>query len=155
MSIVSLGQWSRKHKRRSQQSSQQLRSSILPSLPLLGQAIDEDGDTTNLDPDEGAFFRFRTDLRDSEVLRLIETIQKDDAKQFSSFTFKRIESLTMDVILTELPSVEYMARSFWNTLRSIGLLHTACILSAHSIMDVLLRRNITFSMTDASATFFN
>ncbi|KAH9284886.1 Transient receptor potential cation channel subfamily M member 6 [Echinococcus granulosus] len=152
MSIVSLGQWSRKHKRRSQQSSQQLRSSILPSLPLLGQAIDEDGDTTNLDPDEGAFFRFRTDLRDSEVLRLIETIQKDDAKQFSSFTFKRIESLTMDVTLTELPSVEYMARSFWNTLKSIGLLHTACILSAHSIMDVLLRRNITFSMTDESVT---
>lgn len=79
----------------------------MPSLPLLGQVIGEDGDATNLDLDEGAFSGFCTDLRDSEVLRLIETIRKDDAKQFSSFTFRRIESLTMNVTLTDLPVSNY------------------------------------------------
>ncbi|KAL5970303.1 Transient receptor potential cation channel subfamily M member 8 [Taenia solium] len=152
MSIESFGSWGLKRERRSRQFSQHLKPSIIPSLPLLGQVIGEDGDATNLDLDEEAFSGFRTDLRDNEVLRLIETIRKDDAKQFSSFTFRRIESLTMNVTLTDLPSVEYMARSFWNALNNIGLLHTACILSAHAIIDVLLRRNVTFSMTDESVT---
>ncbi|VDM24739.1 unnamed protein product [Hydatigera taeniaeformis] len=151
MSVDSLGSWGMKRKRRSRQFSQTLKSSITPAIPLLGQVIGENGESTNLDLDEGAFFGFCTDLRDSEVIRLIETIQRDDAKQFSSFVFKRIESLTMNVILTELPSAEYMARSFWNALNNIGLLHTACILSAHAIIDELLRRNVTFSMTDVNA----
>ena len=43
-----------------------------------------------------------------------------------------------------------MAKSFWESLRCIGLLHIAYVLSALSIIDTILQSKPVFSMTEVS-----
>lgn len=75
-------------------------------IPVLGRVIDADGDIKHLDNGDDAFSGFKTELRDAEVMKLIATIREDDAEKFSNFNFKRLENLTMNVTLTELPVSE-------------------------------------------------
>ncbi|KAM7535016.1 hypothetical protein Aperf_G00000093274 [Anoplocephala perfoliata] len=72
-------------------------------MPVLGQLINDEGDVRHLDSGDDAFYGFRTELRDSEVLRLIGTIRDDDAEKFCTFKFERIEDISMNVVLTDLP----------------------------------------------------
>ena len=95
--------WSPKRKSRRRETTRRQSTPIQPALPLLGQVIDESGDTKNLDMGLDVFSDFRSELRDREVLRLIDTICKDDVNQFNSYNFKQTESLTMNVELTDLP----------------------------------------------------
>ena len=116
MSDGSVGNRDTKRKSRSREGSRHQSSPIQPVLPLLGQVIDDEGDMKNLDLGEDAFTGFHTDLRDSEVLRLIDTIYKDDVSQFSSFNMTRLDSLTMNAKLTDLP----VSNNFSNVLYEWG-----------------------------------
>ncbi|KAM3171964.1 hypothetical protein ACTXT7_015519 [Hymenolepis weldensis] len=72
-------------------------------MPILGTVIDADGDVKHLESGDDAFFGFKTALRDSDVVRLIETIREDDAEKFSTFNYMLIENITMNVELADLP----------------------------------------------------
>ncbi|KAM7535968.1 hypothetical protein Aperf_G00000093241 [Anoplocephala perfoliata] len=122
------------------------------NVPLLGQVVSDEGNIKRLESGNDAFYGFRADLQASEVVRLIGTIQDDDAEKFCTFKFEQIEGILMNVVLTELPAHNYLSKSFWQILNGIGLLHIACLLSAHSILDILLRRKVSFSMTDEGVT---
>ncbi|VDL65012.1 unnamed protein product [Hymenolepis diminuta] len=72
-------------------------------MPTLGTVIDADGDVKHLESGDDAFFGFKTGLRDSDVMRLIETVREDDAVKFSTFNYTLIGDITMNVELADLP----------------------------------------------------
>ncbi len=56
----------------------------------------------------------------------------------------------LTLLLEMIQCSDYMAPAFWTDLRDAGLLHLACILSAHSIIDFLLSRKPSILLTKVS-----
>uniref|UniRef100_A0A5K3EFU1 ANK_REP_REGION domain-containing protein n=1 Tax=Mesocestoides corti TaxID=53468 RepID=A0A5K3EFU1_MESCO len=87
-------------------------------------------------------------LSDLELAKLIQAMRSDDAEAFETFTYESIQTLGINVALIKLPCADYMASAFWKTLHKVGLLHLACILSAHSIIDIILKHNVLRLLTN-------
>uniref|UniRef100_A0A5K3EGW4 LSDAT_euk domain-containing protein n=1 Tax=Mesocestoides corti TaxID=53468 RepID=A0A5K3EGW4_MESCO len=152
MSFSSRSSWRQKGYPLHRRSSQRQRRINIMSMPLLGEVINEEAEMETFDPSELPYFDFRTNLIDGDVMRLIDTVRRDDHKEFESYAYDKMKSLTMNVVMSQLPSVEYMSKSFWGVLHGVGLLHLACIFSAHSIIDVLLQRQHPVTMTEEGVT---
>ncbi|VDN96868.1 unnamed protein product [Rodentolepis nana] len=93
-----------------------------------------------------------TTLPISEISRLVDIIRRDATEELDGFPFEMIQNLKINVVLSQLPCSEYMSQLFWKILHGVNLLQLACILSAHSIMDVLLNSKIKRIQTNEDVT---
>uniref|UniRef100_A0A915EXR5 TRPM SLOG domain-containing protein n=1 Tax=Echinococcus canadensis TaxID=519352 RepID=A0A915EXR5_9CEST len=83
-----------------------------------------------------------TVLTQPEIAKLIDAMRRDEVETFETFCYKHIQNFRVNVVLTHLPCVEYMASTFWKALYGVNLLHLACILSAHSIIGSILKHDV-------------
>ncbi|KAM7535686.1 hypothetical protein Aperf_G00000093316 [Anoplocephala perfoliata] len=110
------------------------------SLHLLGEPME------NVDT---AYYGISCSTRTlPEVVKLIDSIRRDEAGEFECFNFDQIQDLKFNVILSHLPCKEYMASSFWKILHNVNLIQLASILSSHSVMDIILKQKIKRIQSD-------
>ncbi|EUB63280.1 Transient receptor potential cation channel subfamily M member [Echinococcus granulosus] len=89
-----------------------------------------------------------TVLTQPEIAKLIDAMRCDEVETFETFCYEHIQNFRVNVVLTHLPCVEYMASTFWKALYGVNLLHLACILSAHSIIGSILKHDVKRVLTN-------